>query len=142
MTRSSFTSGGTCRSLSEHPRAIAFLIIGFSVLRFALAAIVPLLQQEAYYWTWSRLPDWSYFDHPPLVSFSIALTTAVFGQTAFGIKSAAVLWSIGLNVLWARLILDMFGDRRLVFWSLLALNLAAPILKNTRKCQFDRQQLH
>ena len=123
MTRSSFNSGGTCRGLSEHPRAIAFLIIGFSVLRFALAAIVPLLPQEAYYWTWSRLPDWSYFDHPPLASYSIALTTAVFGQTAFGIKSAAVLWSIGWNVLWARLILDMFGHRRLAFWSLAALNL-------------------
>ena len=123
MTRTWLTSGGTWRSLSEHPRAVAFLIVGFAILRFALAAIAPLLPQEAYYWTWSRFPDWSYFDHPPLASYSIALTTAVFGQTAFGIKSAAVLWSIGWNVLWARLILDMFGDRRLVFWSLAALNL-------------------
>ena len=123
MTRTWLTSGGTWRPLSEHPRAVALLIVGFAILRFALAAIAPLLPQEAYYWTWSRFPDWSYFDHPPLASYSIALTTAVFGQTAFGIKSAAVLWSIGWNVLWARLILDMFGDRRLAFWSLAALNL-------------------
>ena len=123
MIRTWPTSGGTWRSLSEHPRAVAFLVLGFAVLRFALAAIVPLLPQEAYYWTWSRFPDWSYFDHPPLASYSIALTTALFGQTEFGIKSAAVLWSIGWNVLWARLILDMFGDRRLAFWSLAALNL-------------------
>ncbi|MBL0353934.1 MAG: glycosyltransferase family 39 protein [Dechloromonas sp.] len=123
MTRTSHISGGTWRSFPEQSRAVAFLIIGFSLLRFALAAIVPLLPQEAYYWTWSRIPDWSYFDHPPLASYSIALTTAVFGQTAFGIKSAAVLWSIGWNILWARLILDMFGDRKLAFWSLLALNL-------------------
>ena len=123
MTRTSHISGGTWRSFPEQSRAVAFLIVGFSLLRFALAAIVPLLPQEAYYWTWSRVPDWSYFDHPPLASYSIMLTTAVFGQTAFGIKSAAVLWSIGWNVLWARLILDMFGDRKLAFWSLLALNL-------------------
>jgi hypothetical protein len=47
----------------------------------------------------------------------------VLGQTVFGIKVAAVLWSIGWNLLWARLILDMYGDRRLAFWSLAALNL-------------------
>jgi len=123
MTRILPICGDVWRVLPGHSRAISLLIIGFSLLRFALAAIVPLLPQEAYYWTWSRFPDWSYFDHPPLASYSIALTTAVFGQTAFGIKSAAVLWSIGWNVLWARLILDMFGDRRLAFWSLLALNL-------------------
>lgn len=123
MTRTESVFGSGWRSLSRHPRAVALLIVGFVLLHFALAATVPLLPQEAYYWTWSRLPDWSYFDHPPLASYSIALTTAVFGQTAFGIKSAAVLWSIGWNVLWARLIVDMFGDRRLAFWSLVALNL-------------------
>ena len=53
----------------------------------------------------------------------IALTTAVFGSTVFGIKSAAVAWSLGWNLLWLRLILDMYDDRRLAFWSLLALNL-------------------
>ena len=111
------------RSLPDQARSIGLLILGFTLLRLLLAAVVPLLPQEAYYWTWSRYPDWSYFDHPPLASYSIALTTAVFGQTAFGIKSAAVLWSLGWNILWARLILDMFGDRRLAFWSLAALNL-------------------
>ncbi len=123
VTASSAISGSTFRSLSSNSRAIEFLIMGFTILRLSLAAIAPLLPQEAYYWTWSRFPDWSYFDHPPLASYGIALTTAAFGQSAFGIKSAAVLWSLGWNVLWAKLILDMFGDRRLAFWSLLALNL-------------------
>ena len=123
MSRIKLFCGIWWGSLPEQTRAIAFLIAGFSLLRLVLAATAPLLPQEAYYWTWSRFPDWSYFDHPPLASYSIALTTAVFGQSAFGIKSAAVLWSLGWNVLWAKLILDMFDDRRLAFWSLLALNL-------------------
>ena len=110
-------------SLPDHPRAIALLITGFTLLRLVLAAAVPLLPQEAYYWSWSRHLDWSYFDHPPLATYSIALTTAVFGQTVFGIKLASVLWSLGWNLLWLRLILDMYGDRRLAFWSLAALNL-------------------
>jgi hypothetical protein len=110
-------------ALSERPDAIAWLITGFTALRLVLAATLPLLPEEAYYWSWSRHLDWSYFDHPPLASYSIALTTAVFGQTVFGIKFAALLWSLGWNLLWARLILDMYGDRRLAFWSIAALNL-------------------
>jgi hypothetical protein len=111
------------QTLPDRPHAIGALIAAFTLLRLLLAATVPLLPQEAYYWHWSRHLDWSYFDHPPLATYSIALTTAVFGQTIFGVKLAAVLWSLGWNLLWARLILDMFGDRRLAFWSLLALNL-------------------
>lgn len=108
---------------SPDARAIAWLIACFTLLRLLMAATAPLLPQEAYYWTWSRHLDASYFDHPPLASYAIALSTSVFGQTVFGIKLAAVLWSLGWNVLWAKLIHDMFRDRRLTFWSLLALNL-------------------
>ena len=77
-------------------------------------------------------PDWSYFDHPPLATYAIWLTTHVFGQTGFGIKSAAVLWALGWNLLWARLVLDLYGDRRLAFWSLAALNLMTLMYGPTR----------
>lgn len=119
-----FAMAGNGRpSVAGSGSALAWLITGVVLLRLLLATLMPLTPQEAYYWTWSRMPDWSYFDHPPLASYAIALCTAVFGQTAFGIKSAAVLWSLGWNVLWARVVIDMFGDRRLAFWSLVALNL-------------------
>ena len=108
---------------ADHPHAIAWLVAGFTLLRLLLAASVPLLPQEAYYWTWSLHPDWSYFDHPPLATYGIWLTTHVFGQNGFGIKAAAVLWALGWNLLWARIVLDLYGDRRLAFWSLAALNL-------------------
>lgn len=104
--------------------AIFWLIAGFTLLRLLMAATVPLLPQEAYYWTWSRFPDLSYFDHPPLASYMIWLTTAVVGSTVFGVKLAAVVWSLGWNFLWAKLLQDLWGDRRLTFWSLLALNLS------------------
>ncbi len=99
------------------------LILGFTLLRIVVAAVLPLTPQEAYYWLWSRELAWSYFDHPPLASYSIALTTALLGSTSFGIKIAAVGWALGLNIVWARLILDLGCDRRVQWWSLLALNL-------------------
>ncbi|HPO19070.1 MAG TPA: glycosyltransferase family 39 protein [Rubrivivax sp.] len=108
---------------ADHRLAAAALIAGFTLLRLVLAATAPLLPQEAYYWSWSLHPAPGYFDHPPLASWGIWLSTALAGPTAFGIKLSAVLWSLGLNLLWARLVLDMYGNRRVVFWSLLALNL-------------------
>lgn len=106
--------------VADHP--IWLLVLGFTALRVLLAAVVPLSAEEAYYWTWSRELAWSYFDHPPLASYGIRLTTEIFGQTTFAIKLSAVLWALALNLVWLRLILDMFSDRRLAFWSLLALN--------------------
>lgn len=115
--------GSVWTTIADRPHAIGLLIAGFTALRFVLAATVPLFPQEAYYWSWSRHLDWSYFDHPPLATYGVALTTAILGSTSFGVKASTVLWSLGWNLLWARLILDMFADRRLAFWSLLALNL-------------------
>lgn len=103
------------------------LIVAFTLLRIALAAVLPLTPQEAYYWLWSRNLAWSYFDHPPLASYSIALSTSVFGTTTFGIKMAAVAWSIGLNVVWARLLVDMGSNSRTAWWTLLSLNLVGII---------------
>lgn len=107
----------------QGPHAIGLLIAAFTALRLLLAATVPLFPEEAYYWSWSQHLDWSYFDHPPLVAWTIALTTSLFGSTAFAVKLAAVLWSLGWNLVLARLVLDMYGDRRLAFWSIATLNL-------------------
>lgn len=98
------------------------VILGFTVFRLFLASILPLTPQEAYYWSWSRDLALSYFDHPPLASYSIWLTTLVFGQTIFGVKLAAVLWYLGMNILWGSMIQGMFKNSQQTFWTLLALN--------------------
>jgi 4-amino-4-deoxy-L-arabinose transferase-like glycosyltransferase len=105
-------------------RPLAILIITLALVKIALAILLSLSPQEAYYWTWTQSPSLSYFDHPPLNSYSIALSTALFGDTVFGIRMAAVTWSLGTNLLIARLVIDMFDDRRLAFWAVLALNLS------------------
>jgi 4-amino-4-deoxy-L-arabinose transferase-like glycosyltransferase len=105
-------------------RPLAILIIALALVKMALASLLSLSPQEAYYWAWTQYSSLSYFDHPPLDSYSIALTTALFGDTVFGIRMAAVGWSLGCNLLIIRLVLDMFDDRHLAFWAVLALNLS------------------
>ncbi len=124
--REAVFAGASELNLQTNPLAIPIkawkVILGFTLFRMFLAAVLPLTPQEAYYWSWSRDLALSYFDHPPLASYSIWLTTSVFGQSIFGIKIAAVLWFLGLNILWAKLIQEMFGNPDQTFWTLLALN--------------------
>lgn len=98
------------------------VILGFSLFRLCLALILPLTPQEAYYWSWSRDLALSYFDHPPLASYSIWFTTLIFGQTIFGVKLAAVLWYLAMNIIWAKMLQGMFDNSKQTLWTLLALN--------------------
>lgn len=52
--------------------AIALLLWGLA-LRLTIATILPPGFDEAYYYVYTLHPDWSYFDHPPLVGVLTAL---------------------------------------------------------------------
>ncbi len=67
-------------------------------LRLIYITVIPLVPQEAYYWYYSLNPDLSYFDHPPMVAYSIWIGTHLFGDTIFGIKFMAVVWSALTNI--------------------------------------------
>ena len=55
-----------------HRSAIIILLVGF-VVRLAISTWLNPGFDEAYYYLYTLHPDWSYFDHPPLV----ALTTGI-----------------------------------------------------------------
>ncbi|MDQ8153882.1 MAG: glycosyltransferase family 39 protein, partial [Gemmatimonadota bacterium] len=67
-------------------RAVQLLVAG-TVIRFVVAAFVPLISDEAYYWEWSRRLAAGYFDHPPAIAWLIALG----GDSVFGVRVGAVL---------------------------------------------------
>lgn len=73
----------TSKPNSKRIALAATLIFGLITLwRFMVAIVLPPVQDEAYYFQWSRHLAPGYFDHPPLV--------AVLTQTArFSISSAA-----------------------------------------------------
>ncbi|PIZ65563.1 MAG: glycosyl transferase, partial [Candidatus Marinimicrobia bacterium CG_4_10_14_0_2_um_filter_48_9] len=77
-------------------------LLAFTLLRIILAMVTPLTPQEAYYWSWSQAMDWSFFDHPPMATYMIWLTTHLFGQTELGIKFAAILFLFGTYIIWAK----------------------------------------
>ena len=59
----------------KHPfpinRALIILIVVSTVIRAILASILEFGNDEVYYWTYALYPDWSHFDHPPMVGWAI-----------------------------------------------------------------------
>jgi 4-amino-4-deoxy-L-arabinose transferase-like glycosyltransferase len=61
-------------------------LAALTLLRFVLAASIPLAPDEAYYWVWSHALAPGYLDHPPMVALWIWVGTHLAGDGAFGIR--------------------------------------------------------
>lgn len=76
------------RPSSSH--AAWWVLAAVTLVRLGAAAAVPLFEDEAYYWEWSRRLAAGYFDHPPLVAWLIGAGTALFGSTPLGVRLGSV----------------------------------------------------
>ena len=54
--------------------------LGFFLLNLFQAAYTELLDDEAYYWIYSKFLDWGYYDHPPVIALLIRGGTALFAN--------------------------------------------------------------
>jgi 4-amino-4-deoxy-L-arabinose transferase-like glycosyltransferase len=95
---------GTAKLRSTALAALAAL----TLLRLGIAAAVPLVPDEAYYWVWSRALAPGYPDHPPMVSLWIRLGTTIAGDGPLGVRLLSPL-----SVAIASLLLADAGDRLL-----------------------------
>lgn len=85
-------------------------------LAFQSAGLYP---DEAQYWFWSRHLALGYYSKPPLVAWSIALTTALFGNGEFAVRlSAPLLHAVASGFVYG--IAARLYDRRTGYWSALA----------------------
>ena len=58
----------------QHINKVLICLLAVSaVVRGVLAAWMELGNDEVYYWTYALYPDWSHFDHPPMVGWVIQL---------------------------------------------------------------------
>ncbi|WP_158025934.1 glycosyltransferase family 39 protein [Pararhizobium arenae] len=70
---------------------IAYVVI----LRLTFIGVVDLIPQEAYYWNYAQHLDIGYLDHPPMVAWLIWSSTAIFGDTEFGVRiMASLCWAV------------------------------------------------
>lgn len=78
-----------------HRTAIIILLAGFLVRLFISIWLNPGFD-EAYYYLYTLHPDWSYFDHPPLVAFTTGIGVWLTGQISqFTIRIGTLLLYTG-----------------------------------------------
>ena len=58
---------------SEINKYLIILLAASALIRSFLAAYIEFGNDEVYYWTYAMYPDWSHFDHPPMVGWFIQL---------------------------------------------------------------------
>lgn len=81
------------------PRWIIGLLILFYLVRFFLIAWLELAPDESYYWYWAKHPDWSYYDHPPMIAYMMAVFTGLFGNHEFSVRIGGLLLSFMMLLL-------------------------------------------
>ena len=77
-------------------RAAALAALALTLAQGFVIGRVELTFDEAYYALWARFPQAGYFDHPPLVAWIIAASTALFGGGEFGVR--ALFWLAGATI--------------------------------------------
>ncbi len=74
--------------------AAAGLLLLLTTFRFWYDTQHQLLQDEAYYWQWSRHLDWGYYDNTPLMAPVIHFFTALLGTTELGVRAGATVCAL------------------------------------------------
>lgn len=111
---------------SSPRRNVMLLIVVTFVLRLCWAAGLELGNDEAYHYLYTVHPDWSYFDHPPML-----MVVANFGRIVCGGWLHPLSLRLGFIVLFAASTWVLFDwtarwfSERAGYYAVLAFNLAA-----------------
>ncbi len=101
---------------------LGIFLVALSAFRLWYIQVLPLSEDEAYYWVWSRHLAWGYFDQGPLVAWLIRLGTWLGGDSAWGVRWPAVLLSLGISLLLYDLCRRLWRNEALGLWLVMAAN--------------------
>lgn len=97
----------------------AAVIAAMTVLRIVYASAIELRTDEAYYWTWSKEGALSFLDHPPMIAWLIRFGTAIFGDTALGVRFGGIVAMLVTQLLLADIVRRLTHDARAIVLAVL-----------------------
>jgi 4-amino-4-deoxy-L-arabinose transferase-like glycosyltransferase len=100
------------------PWIIAVLVF-FYLVRLVAIAWLQLAPDESYYWQWSKHLDWSYFDHPPMVAYIMALFTGLGWDHEFFVRIGGLLCSLLTIIVLYRTCRRLSPDDPAISWKVI-----------------------
>ncbi len=106
-----FLSSSLSNKITTDQKLILLIIVS-TLIRIILGSNIQLGNDEVYYWTYARYPDWSHFDHPPMVGILMQIFTfdlffdneiaLRLGTIVFGSLNTMLIYFIGKEIYNAR----------------------------------------
>ncbi len=75
-------------------RLLWIVLVAATALRVVIAARVPLVDDEAYYWAWAQRLAWGYPDHPPAIAALIRATSTILGDGSLGVRAGPIFLNL------------------------------------------------
>lgn len=100
-------------------RLIIGLLVLFYLVRLLLISWLELAPDESYYWYWAKHLDWSYYDHPPMIAYIMALFTGLIGDNEFSVRIGGLLLSLLMILLLYRSCRRLIPDDPTAPWNVI-----------------------
>lgn len=102
-------------------RAVWLFLLLLTGIRLTLIGTTDLSFDEAHYWMWAERLAPAYFSKGPGIAFAIASSTAIFGDTEFGVRFWSPILAAGTSLLLFYLARRLFSETT-GFWTVIVLN--------------------
>jgi len=104
-------------------RFFVVVLLALAALHVILAISLPISGDEAYYWDCSRHAEWSTFDQPKLVIWSMIPFRAILGETRLAVRAPAIVASLLMGLMLLPLVRRLGGDARHAAYAYLLVHL-------------------
>jgi hypothetical protein len=105
----------------SYTRAVWSFLLCLTAIRFTLLGTTDLSFDEAHYWMWSDRLAPAYFSKGPGVAFAIRASTALFGDSEFGVRFWSPILGGATSLLVYYFTRKLFSEKA-GFWAVIALN--------------------
>ena len=111
------------KSRPNYRRQAILLTISLSIFRLFMGSLTGLGDSEAYYWNWSQHLSLSYYDHPPMVAYIMAIFTKIGGNSVFFVRLGSAIFFILTMAMFYLISQEIFDSPRVGFLSIVIFNI-------------------
>ncbi len=94
-----------------------FFIVILLIINILQSYFTPLVDDEAYYWIWSKQLDFGYFDHPPMIALWIKIGYSIF-HNELGVRLLSCIFNAFAFWFWLQILQPTSDNEKTWFWLL------------------------